>query len=189
MGRGQASAVYHVARACQAQGIPVIADGGVQNSGHVVKALALGASCVMCGSLFAGTDEAPGKFFLSDGVRVKVYRGMGSLEAMAKGSEGRYMSEAQKLKIAQGVSGTVKDRGSVHRIIPFIIQAVKHGLQVGRLPLTPSLNDFFQDLGASSIEAVHNMVHADRLRVEARAAGAFREGGVHHLHSYELRKW
>ena len=130
VGRGQASAVYHVARVCQASGIPIIADGGIQNSGHIVKALALGASCVMCGSLFAGTDEAPGKFFLSDGVRVKVYRGMGSLEAMSKGSETRYMANTQTLKIAQGVSGTVQDRGSVHKMIPFMVQAVKHGLQV-----------------------------------------------------------
>lgn len=130
VGRGQASAVYHVARVCHLHDIPVIADGGIQNSGHVVKALALGASSVMCGSLFAGTEESPGRFFERDGVRVKVYRGMGSLEAMARGSEVRYMSDTQNLKIAQGVSGTVADKGTVHKIAPFMIQAVKHGLQV-----------------------------------------------------------
>lgn len=130
MGRGQASAVYHVAQICHQFGVPIIADGGIQNSGHVVKALALGASCVMCGSLFAGTEESPGKFFYHDGVRVKAYRGMGSLEAMAKGSEVRYMSDTQNLKIAQGVSGTVVDRGTVYKTVPFLLQAVKHGFQV-----------------------------------------------------------
>eukprot|EP00210_Caulerpa_lentillifera_P002353 g2258.t1 len=174
VGRGQASAVYHVSLLSKQHNIPVIADGGIQNSGHVVKALALGANTVMCGSLFAGTNEAPGKFFVNNGVRVKVYRGMGSLEAMAKGSEVRYLSDTQNLKIAQGVSGTVPERGSVRKIVPFITQAVKQGLQ---------------DIGALSIEKVHEMLRKDTIHLEARTAGAQHEGGVHHLHSYELKRW
>ncbi|BDA44055.1 Inosine-5'-monophosphate dehydrogenase 2 [Coccomyxa sp. Obi] len=174
VGRGQAAAVWQVSRLAASLGVPTIADGGIQNSGHIIKALALGASTVMCGSLFAGTSEAPGEYFVVDGVRVKQYRGMGSLEAMAKGSEARYHSDTQNLKIAQGVAGTVRDKGSIRKTVPFLVQAVKQG---------------FQDLGTRSIPAAHAALAAGATRVEARSSAAQAEGGIHDMHSFNKVRW
>ena len=170
VGRAQATAVYHVAKFARQFGIPIIADGGISNSGHVIKALMLGGSVVMMGSLLAGTEEAPGDFFFQDGIRVKRYRGMGSLEAMQKGSKNRYFGDNANIMVAQGVSGTVIDRGSIKTLIPYILQSVRHG---------------FQDAGVQSIAQAHELLDEGRLRFEIRSPSALKEGGIHGLHTYQ----
>jgi IMP dehydrogenase len=170
VGRAQASAVYNTARTAAQYGIPIIADGGISSSGHIVKALSLGASCVMMGSMLAGSEESPGHFFFQDGVRLKKYRGMGSIEAMSKGSDTRYFGEKSAIKVAQGVSGAVVDKGSISRFIPYLRQSVQHGLY---------------DLGVSDIVNLHHNLKTGALRFELRTHAAQREGSVHSLHSYQ----
>lgn len=169
VGRSQGTAVYHTAKAARKHGVPVIADGGISVIGHIMKALSLGASATMCGSLFAGTDESPGEYVYREGVRLKVYRGMASLDAMKAGGNKRYFTEAQDVKVAQGVSGFVQDRGSMFDLVAYLSQ----GLRLA-----------FQDAGVRSVTALHKALEDGTLRFELRSPSAQREGGVHDLYSY-----
>jgi len=121
VGVPQITAIVNVASALKGTGIPLIADGGIRYSGDVAKALAAGASAVMMGGMFAGTEEAPGEVFLYQGRSYKSYRGMGSLGAMADGSADRYfqsdiVANAEKL-VPEGIEGQVPYKGSVLAIL------------------------------------------------------------------------
>ncbi len=170
VGRSQASAVYETAKYARERGVPVIADGGIRDIGHIARALAVGGSTAMMGSMLAGTDETPGEYFYEGGVRLKRYRGMASPEAMERGGEKRYFTEEQEdVKVAQGVSGTVVDKGSVVEYVPYLMKGVKHTMQ---------------DMGCRTVTETHERLYSGQLRFETRSPSAQKEGGVHSLYSH-----
>jgi IMP dehydrogenase len=131
VGVPQFTAVLECAAACRDHNVPAIADGGMRNSGDIVKALAAGAEAVMIGSLFAGTDEAPGEVFLYQGRSYKSYRGMGSIGAMARGSADRYFQQDIKdqLKLVpEGVEGMVPYKGPVAQAVHQLVGGVRAGM-------------------------------------------------------------
>jgi IMP dehydrogenase len=131
IGVPQMTAIMECARASAKYGIPIIADGGIKYSGDITKALGAGAHCVMIGGLFAGTEESPGETVLFQGRSYKVYRGMGSLEAMKEGSRDRYMQddiESSLKLVPEGIEGRVPFRGSLSNSIYQIMGGVKAGM-------------------------------------------------------------
>jgi len=131
IGVPQLTAIMDAAKVAKKSKTPVIADGGIKYSGDIVKALAAGASAVMLGGLLAGTEESPGEIIEIDGKKFKIYRGMGSIDAMQKGSRDRYLQADKKETaelIAEGVVGQVAYKGSAETIIYQLIGGLKQGL-------------------------------------------------------------
>jgi IMP dehydrogenase len=130
-GMPQITAIAEAARACAKKEIPIVADGGIKFSGDVVKALAAGASSVMIGSLFAGTDESPGELILRQGRSFKSYRGMGSIGAMREGSRDRYFQEfegnSQKL-VPEGIEGMVPYKGPLSAMVQQLVGGIRAGM-------------------------------------------------------------
>ena len=131
VGVPQLSAVHDVAKAFKGTDIPVIADGGVRYTGDIVKALAVGGSVVMAGSLFAGVEESPGETIIFEGRKFKAYRGMGSVEAMQAGSKDRYfqdMEDDNKKLVPEGISGRVPYKGKLAEVMHQIIGGLRAGM-------------------------------------------------------------
>ena len=128
IGVPQITAIMHAYEAAKDAGIPVIADGGIKYSGDVTKALAAGGDVCMMGSMFAGTEEAPGEVELYQGRKYKVYRGMGSLAAMEKGSKDRYFQAGAKKLVPEGVEGRVAFKGSVEDTVFQLIGGLRAGM-------------------------------------------------------------
>ncbi len=128
IGVPQITAIYDAACAAQKYGIPVIADGGIKYSGDIVKALAAGGNAVMLGSMMAGCEEAPGEMEIYQGRNFKVYRGMGSLASMAKGSKDRYFQEDNKKLVPEGVEGRVPYKGTVSEAVFQMLGGLRAGM-------------------------------------------------------------
>jgi len=131
VGVPQLSAVYNVSHALKGTGIPVIADGGIRYSGDITKAIAAGADSIMAGSLFAGVDESPGETIIFDGRKFKTYRGMGSIEAMQKGSKDRYFQDVEddiRKLVPEGIVGRVPFKGTLSEVITQLVGGLRAGM-------------------------------------------------------------
>ena len=159
IGVPQLSAVMAFAEAVKDLGVPIIADGGIRYSGDLVKAIVAGADTIMAGSLFAGTEESPGDTNFYDGRKVKSYRGMGSIEAMKKGSSDRYFQDAeaeiQKL-VPEGIVGTVPYKGSLAEVVYQYVGGLRAGMgYCGSPDITSLQTAHFTRITNSSIRESH----------------------------------
>ncbi len=139
IGVPQITAVYDCAKAAEKSGIPIIADGGIQYSGDIAKAIGAGASCVMLGNLLAGTEESPGETIIYQGKTYKSYRGMGSLGAMQAGSKDRYFQENAKKLVPEGIEGQIPYRGHVSDVIFQLIGGLRASMGYCGAPDIPAM--------------------------------------------------
>jgi IMP dehydrogenase len=211
VGRAQLSSIYACALVARQYGVPVIADGGIKNTGCLIKALAIGAQCVMMGSLLAGVDESPGEYFFQDGKRLKHYRGTFSRGVIVQSGPSKASMSGKSLSskslgnsppspqrsptrinsLRGGAIGpwTVDDHSTPYRLASGVSGAVidKGPLSKYFPYLCQSVRHGLQDMGTRSLEVMWEELYNGKLRFEVRSPSAQREGGVHDLHSFQQR--
>ena len=156
IGVPQITAVYDCARAAEGTGVPIIADGGIQYSGDIAKALGAGASSVMLGNLLAGTDESPGETIIYQGKKYKAYRGMGSLGAMQAGSKDRYFQQNAKKLVPEGIEGQIPYKGHVSDVLFQLIGGLRASMGYCGTPDIKTMNEetqFIEITGAGLRES------------------------------------
>ena len=165
IGVPQITAIYDVSNAAEKYGIPVIADGGIKYSGDITKAIAAGADVVMMGSLLAGCEESPGEFEIFQGRRFKVYRGMGSLAAMEKGSKDRYFQTGSKKLVPEGVEGRVPYKGALSDTVFQLLGGLRSGMGycgTKTIPLLKKNGKFIKITGAGLKESHPHDIYITR---------------------------
>jgi len=171
VGVPQLTAIHNVARALKGKNIPVIADGGIRFSGDIAKALAAGASCVMLGSMLAGTEEAPGEIELYQGRSYKSYRGMGSLGAMSKGSADRYFQEeitnAEDKLVPEGIEGRVPYKGTLAQVIHQLIGGLRSSMGYTGCATIAAMHDTAKFVQITSAGVKESHVHDVQIIKEA----------------------
>lgn len=159
VGVPQLSAIYEVAKALKGTGVPIIADGGIRYSGDIVKALAAGAHSIMAGGLFAGVEESPGETILFQGRKFKAYRGMGSIEAMQKGSKDRYFQDMEddiKKLVPEGIAARVPFKGSLYEVLYQMLGGLRAGMgYCGAANIEQLWNASFTRISNAGIQESH----------------------------------
>lgn len=159
IGVPQITAIINCVEAAKESGVPIIADGGIKYSGDITKALACGASVIMAGSLFAGTEESPGETIMFEGKQYKEYRGMGSLAAMKSGSADRYFQNETKKFVPEGVEGRVAFKGSVGDVIYQLLGGLRSGMGYVGAENLEELHEKSQFLKITSASLVEGHPH------------------------------